>query len=77
MVMEPRQIVDAIFCGDRNIQPELEDDFGKIRRSLLCFHELALMLFKTPGHGLVMSLEAGTFAKPIYERTNSLLDLNQ
>jgi hypothetical protein len=75
--MEPRQIVDTIFSVDRNIQRKLEDDLGKTRRSLLCFHELALILFKTPQYVIVLSLEAGTFPRPIYERLNSLLDLKQ
>ena len=59
------------------IADKLKDDLGKIRYSLLCFQKLTLMLFKTPEYVVVMSLEAGTFARPIYERLNSLLDLKQ
>jgi hypothetical protein len=59
------------------IADKLKDHMGKIKYSLLCFEKLTLMLFKTPEHVLVMSLEAGTFARPIYERLNSLLDFKQ
>jgi hypothetical protein len=59
------------------IADKLKDDLGKVRYSLLCFEKLTLMLFKTPEYVLVMSLEAGTFARPIYVRLNSLLDLKQ
>jgi len=68
------QFLPEIILG---IADKLRDDLGKIRYSLLCFEKLTLMLFKTPEYVLVMSLEAGTFAKPIYERLNSLLDLKQ
>jgi len=68
------QFLPEIILG---IADKLGDDLGKIRYSLLCFQKLTLMLFKTPEYVIVMSLEAGTFARPIYERLNSLLDMKQ
>jgi hypothetical protein len=59
------------------IADKLGDDLGKIRYSLLCFQKLTLMLFKTPQYVIVLSLEAGTFARQIFERINSLLGLEQ
>jgi hypothetical protein len=68
------QFLPEIILG---IADKLKDHMGKIRYSLLCFQNATLMLFKTPEYVLVISLEAGTFARPIYERLNSLLDLKQ
>jgi hypothetical protein len=68
------QVIPEIILGIVN---KLEDDLGKIRYSLLCFQRLALMLFKTPEYVVVLSLEAGTFARPIYERIRLALDLKQ
>jgi hypothetical protein len=56
---------------------KLEADLGEIRYSLLCFHRLTLMLFKTPEYVIVMGLEAGTFAGPVFERIKSRLALER
>jgi hypothetical protein len=56
---------------------KLEADLGKTRYSLLCFHRLTLMLFKMQEYVVVMSLEAGTFARPIFDRITHLLSLDQ
>lgn len=66
------QFIPEIILG---IAEKLKDDMGKIRYSLLCFQNATLMLFKTPEYVVVMSLEAGTFVKPIYERLKPLLGL--
>lgn len=68
------QVIPEIILGIAN---KLEDDLGKIRYSLLCFQKLTLMLFKTPQYVIVLSLEAGTFARPVFERIKSLLALEQ
>jgi hypothetical protein len=68
------QVIPEIILG---IAGKLEDDLGKIRYSLLCFQKLTLMLFKTPQYVIVLSLEAGTFARPIFERIRPLLGLEQ
>jgi len=68
------QFIPEIILG---IAEKLKDDMGKIRYSLLCFQNATLMLFKTPEHVVVMSLEAGTFARPIYERLRPLLGLEE
>lgn len=68
------QIIPEIILG---LAQRLEDDLGKISYSLLCFQKLTLMLFKTREHVIVLSLEAGTFAKPIFDRIMSLPQLEQ
>jgi len=68
------QVIPEIILGIAN---KLEDDLGKIRYSLLCFQKLTLMLFKTPEYVIVMSIEPGTFARPIFERIKPLLGLEQ
>jgi hypothetical protein len=68
------QFLPEIILG---IADKLKDDMGKIRYSLLCFQNATLMLFKTPEYVIVMSLEAGTFARPIYDRLKPLLALEQ
>ncbi len=57
------------------IADKLKDHMGKISYSLLCFQNATLMLFKTPEYVVIMSLEAGTFVKPIYDRLKPLLGL--
>jgi hypothetical protein len=66
------QIIPEIILG---IAEKLKDDLGNIGYSLLCFEKLTLMLFKVPPYVVVLSLEAGTFAKPIYERIRHDLGL--
>jgi hypothetical protein len=66
------QFLPEVILG---IADKLNDDMGKIRYSLLCFETATLMLFKTPEYVVVISLEAGTFAKPVYERLRLLLGL--
>ena len=66
------QFLPEVILG---IADKLNDDMGKIRYSLLCFETATLMLFKTPEYVVVISLEAGTFAKPVYERLGPLLGL--
>jgi hypothetical protein len=57
---------------------KLEDDLGKIRYSLLSsFQQLTLMLFRTLEYAIVLSLEAGTFARPMFERIKTALGLDQ
>ena len=68
------QFLPEIILG---IADKLGDDLGKIRYSLLCFEKLTLMLFKTKEYVIVMSLEAGTFARPIFDRITHLLSLDQ
>ena len=68
------QFIPEIILG---IADKLKDDMGKIRYSLLCFQNATLMLFKTSEHVVVMSLEPGTFARPIYERLRPLLGLEE
>jgi hypothetical protein len=68
------QVIPEIILG---IADKLKDDLGKIRYSLLCFEKLTLMLFKTPQYVIDMSLEAETFTRPIFERINPLLGLEQ
>lgn len=68
------QVIPEIILGIAN---KLEDDLGRIRYSLLCFQKLTLTLFKTPQYVVVLGLEAGTFAKPIFERIKFLLLLEQ
>mgnify|MGYP001137405985 CR=1 FL=1 len=64
------QIIPEIVLG---LAQKLEDDLGKIRYSLLCFEKLTLMLLRIPEYVVVLSLEPGTFAKPIYDRLKPLL----
>jgi hypothetical protein len=66
------QFIPEIVLG---IADKLKDHMDKIKYSLLCFEKLTLMLFKTPEYVVVMSLEAGTFARPIYDRLKPLLGL--
>ena len=66
------QFLPEIILG---IAEKLKDDMGRIKYSLLCFQKATLMLFKTPEYVVVTSIEAGTFAKPIYERLRPLLGL--
>ena len=54
-----------------------ERDLGNIRYSLLCFHRLTLMFFMTQGYVVVMSLEAETIARPIFDRITHLLSLDR
>jgi hypothetical protein len=68
------QVIPELILG---MTEKLEDDLGRIRYSLLCFQKLTLMLFKTPEYVIVMSLEAGTFARPVFERIKPLLGLEQ
>ncbi len=68
------QIIPEIILG---IAEKLKDDLGKIRYSLLCFDKLTLMLFKPPEYVVVLSLQAGTFARPIYDNIAHLLGLEQ
>jgi len=68
------QFIPEIILG---VTEKLEDDLGNIRYSLLCFRKLTLMLFKTQEYVIVMSLEAGTFARPIFDRITHLLGLDQ
>jgi hypothetical protein len=68
------QFLPEIILG---IADKLKDDMGKIKYSLLCFQNATLMLFKTPEHVVVMSLEPGTYARPIYDRLKPLLGLGQ
>ena len=68
------QLIPEIILG---ICDKLKDDLGKIRYSLLCFSKLTLMLFRTPQYVVVISLEAGTFARPVYEQLKPLLNLEQ
>jgi len=68
------QVIPEIILGIAN---KLQDDLGKIRHSLLCFQKLTLMLSKTLEYVIVMSLEAGTFAKPLFERIKLLLGLQE
>jgi hypothetical protein len=66
------QFLPEIVLG---IAEKLKDDMGRIKYSLLCFQNATLMLFRTPEYVVVMSLEAGTFASPIYERLKPMLGL--
>ena len=68
------QVIPEIILG---IAEKLEDDLGAIRYSLLCFPKLTLMLFKTREYVIVLGLEPGTFAMPIFERFKPLLGLEQ
>ena len=68
------QVIPEIVLG---LCGKLEADLGKIRYSLLCFHRLTLMLFKAEEYVVVMSLEAGTLARPIFDRITHLLSLDQ
>ena len=68
------QVVPKIILG---MTERLEDNLGKIRYSMLCFQKLTLVFFETPEYVIVMSLEAGTYVKPIFERVKSLLSLEQ
>jgi hypothetical protein len=68
------QVIPEFILGLAN---KLEDELGKVRYSLLCFQKLTLMLFKTPQYVVVLSLEAGTFARPIFDRITHLLSLDQ
>jgi hypothetical protein len=54
-----------------------ERDLGNVRYSLLWFHRLTLMFFRTQEYVIVMSLEAGTFARPIFDRITHLLSLDR
>ena len=66
------QFIPEIVLG---IADKLKDHMGKIQYSLLCFQNATLMLFKMPEYVVVMSLEAGTSARPIYDRLKPLLGL--
>jgi hypothetical protein len=68
------QFLPEIILG---IADKLKDDLGKIRYSLLCFENATLMLLKTPKYVVAVSLEAGTFASPVYDRLAPLLGLEQ
>jgi len=54
-----------------------ERDLGSVRYSLLCFPRLTLMFFRAQEYVVVMSLEAGTFARPIFDRITHLLSLDR
>ncbi len=68
------QFIPEIILG---IAEKLKDGMGKIGYSLFCFQNATLMLFKTPEYVVVISLEAGTFVKPIYDRLKPLLGLEE
>lgn len=68
------QIIPEIILG---LAQRLEDELGRISYSLLCFQKLTLMLFKTREHVIVLSLEPGAFAKPIFDKIVSLLGPEQ
>jgi hypothetical protein len=72
-----REFIELIPDLILGMAQKLEDDLGKIRYSLLCFQQLTLMLFRTPEYAIVLSLEAGTFARPIFERIKTALGLEQ
>ena len=72
-----RKFIELIPDLILGMAQKLEDDLGKIRYSLLCFQQLTLMLFITPEYAIVLSLEAGTFARPIFERIKTTLGLEQ
>ncbi len=72
-----REFIELIPDLILGMAQKLEDDLGKIRYSLLCFQQLTLMLFRTPEYAIVLSLEAGTFARPIFERIKTTLGLGQ
>jgi len=72
-----REFIELIPDLILGMAQKLEDDLGKIRYSLLCFRQLTLMLFRTPEYAIVLSLEAGTFARPIFERIKTTLGLGQ
>lgn len=59
------------------IGDKLKDHLGGVGYALLCFQKVTLMLFRTPECFVVLGLEAGTFARPIYEKLSILLDLKQ
>jgi len=67
-------LIPEIILG---IGDKLKDHLGGIGYALLCFQKVTLMLFRTPEYFVVLGLEAGTFARPIYEKLNILLDLKQ
>ena len=58
------QVIPEIILGTAN---KLEDNLGKVTYSLLCFQKPTLMLFKTQEYVVVLSPEAGTLARPIFE----------
>jgi len=68
------QVIPEIILG---IAEKLREDLGNIRYTLLCFEKLTLMLFKTKEYVIVLSLEAGTFARPVYEQIKPLLGLER
>ena len=72
-----REFIELIPDLILGMAQKLEEDLGKIRYSLLCFQQLTLMLFRTPEYAIVLSLEAGTFARPIFERIKIALGLEQ
>jgi len=72
-----REFIELIPDLILGMAQKLEDDLGKIRYSLLSFQQLTLMLFRTPEYAIVLSLEAGTFARPIFERIKTTLGLEQ
>ena len=72
--LESIELIPDLMLG---MVQKLEDDLGKVRYSLLCFQQLTLMLFRTPEYAIVLSLEAGTFARPVFERIKTTLDLEQ
>lgn len=72
-----RQFIRLIPATILGLCQMLETDLGKIRYSLLCFHRLTLMLFNMQEYVVVMSLEAGTFARPIFDRITHLLSLDR
>jgi len=72
-----REFIELIPDLILGMAQKLEDDLGKIRYSLLCFQQLTLMLFRTPEYAIVLSLNAGTFARPIFERMKTTLGLGQ
>ena len=74
---EDREFIREIPETILGLCQKLEADLGEIRYSLLCFHRLTLMLFKMQESVVIMSLEAGTFARPIFDRITHLLSLDQ
>jgi hypothetical protein len=72
-----REFIELIPDLILGMAQKLEDDLGKIRYSLLCFQQLTLMLFRMPEYAIVLSLEPGTFASPIFERIKAMFDLEE
>ncbi len=68
-----RNIPESVLGLCRSV----EGDLGKVKYSMLCFHRITLMFFETHGDIIVVSLEAGTYARPIFDRITHLLGLDR